>query len=214
MKVAFRLAVPLVAALMLPAIAAAQSSVYRWVDKDGKVHYSDTPPPETAKQVTQKRVGAAAPDAGPLPYATQVAMQRSPVTLYTAADCGDPCKQGRELLVKRGIPFSEREVQATGEAAEAIRKLVGGLFVPVLTVGSNALKGYGEGSWQSALDAAGYPKALLPGQSRPKPAAPIPAAPGAPKPAAESAPATAPEGAPPAPGGGQPAPAEPPPAPR
>jgi glutaredoxin len=211
MKVAFRFAVPLVAALMLPAIAAAQSSVYRWVDKDGKVHYSDTPPQETAKQVTQKRVGSAAPDAGPLPYATQVAMQRFPVTLYAAADCGDPCKQGRELLVKRGIPFSERDVQATGEAAETIKKLVGGLFVPVLTVGSNALKGYSEGSWQSALDTAGYPRELLPGQTRPQPPAPPPVAPSAPKPAAD-APAPAPGDVPPA--AAPAAPAEPAPRPR
>ena len=116
--------------------------------------------------------------------------------------------------MKRGIPFRERDVQATGEAAEAIKKLVGGLFVPVLTVGSNAVKGYGEGSWQSALDAAGYPKELLPGQARPKPPTPERAAPVAPKPAAEGAPAAAPEGAPPAPGGTPSAPTEPPPVPR
>jgi hypothetical protein len=35
-------------ALLLAALAAhAQTNVYRWVDKEGKVHFSDTPPPDT-----------------------------------------------------------------------------------------------------------------------------------------------------------------------
>ena len=52
-----------VAAMLVAATAGAQ--MYRWVDKDGKVHYTDTPPPGAAKDV-QKRGAAAAPaDAGP-----------------------------------------------------------------------------------------------------------------------------------------------------
>jgi type 1 fimbria pilin len=45
------------AACALAGIAAAQTSVYRWVDKDGKVHFSGEPPPADATGVTQKRVG-------------------------------------------------------------------------------------------------------------------------------------------------------------
>src|SRR5512136_639542 len=129
-----RLVAPLAAALLLPSLAAAQSSVYRWVDKDGKVHYSDAPPPDPATSATQKRFGSGmGSDSAQLPYATQVAMQRSPVTLYIAPDCGDPCKQGRDLLVKRGIPFSERDAVASKEEIENLKKLAGGMFVPVLT---------------------------------------------------------------------------------
>jgi glutaredoxin len=168
-----RLSVLAAAALLLPALAAAQANVYRWVDKDGKVHYSDTPPPEPQKNLTQKRVGGGfAAEATQLPYATQVAMQKSPVTLYTGADCGDPCKLGRELLAKRGIPFSERDAQGSAEDAEALKKLVGAIEVPVLTVGSAKVKGYEEGAWHSALDGAGYPRTALPGQALPRPPAP------------------------------------------
>ena len=173
MPVSTRLSVLAAAVLLLPALAAAQANVYRWVDKDGKVHYSDTPPPEPQKNLTQKRVGGGyAADAVQLPYATQVAMQKSPVTLYTGADCGDPCKQGRELLSKRGIPFSERDAQANADDAEALKKLVGAADVPVLTVGSAKVKGYEEGAWHSALDGAGYPRTALPGQVPPRPPAP------------------------------------------
>jgi hypothetical protein len=51
-----RLALAIAMIALVPALAQAQS-VYRWVDKSGKVHYSDQPPPEEVKNVQQKRVG-------------------------------------------------------------------------------------------------------------------------------------------------------------
>ena len=171
MPVRYPLTALLAAALLLPALAHAQANVYRWVDKDGKVHYSDTPPPEPQKSLTQKRVGGGYAESSQLPYATQIAMQKSPVTLFTGADCGDPCKQGRDLLSKRGIPFSERDAQGNADDAEALKKLVGALEVPLLTVGAAKVKGFEEGAWHSALDGAGYPRTALPGQVPPRPPA-------------------------------------------
>ena len=46
-----------IAACALACTALAQTSVYRWVDKDGKVHFTSEPPPEDATNVTQKRMG-------------------------------------------------------------------------------------------------------------------------------------------------------------
>jgi len=147
---------------LLATVAVAQTNVYRWVDKDGKTHFSDTPPPADAKSSSQKRVGGGYVDQE-YPYATQQAMKRNPVTLYTAPSCGEACTSGRELLSKRGVPFSERDAQASAEAQEALKKLVGGLEVPVLVVGESTLKGYEQGQWQSALDSAGYPRERPPG---------------------------------------------------
>ena len=42
-------------AVMLALLAVgttAQAQVYKWVDKDGKTHFSDTPPPGGAKPIT------------------------------------------------------------------------------------------------------------------------------------------------------------------
>jgi glutaredoxin len=188
MPACHRLSALLAAALLLPALAAAQANVYRWVDKSGKVHYSDTPPAEPAKSLTQKRVGGGYAESTQLPYATQMAMQKSPVTLFTGADCGDPCKQGRDLLAKRGIPFNERDAQGSPEAAEELKKLVGAMEVPVLTVGESKVKGFEEGAWHSALDGAGYPRTALPGQVPPRPPAPPKKAETPPEPNAAAAP--------------------------
>src|SRR3954464_8247403 len=100
----------------------AQTNVYRWVDKDGKVHFSDAPPPPDAKDSTTRRMGRG-PGDPQLPFATQEAMRKNPATLYVSDDCGELCASGRALLARRGIPYSERSVQASGEAAAEVRKL-------------------------------------------------------------------------------------------
>lgn len=155
------------ACAMLP--SQAQTTVYRWVDKDGKVHFTDTPPPKDARGATEKRMGGGYVDEGQMPYATRIAAQRHPVTLYTSTDCGELCRQGRELLSRRGVPFAEKNAQANPADAEALQKLAGGLQVPVLRVGDSTLKGFSEDSWQAALDQAGYARTRLPGQPGPRP---------------------------------------------
>lgn len=133
------------------------AEVYRWVDNNGKVHYSDTPPPTNAKNAEVKKVGGNAIDVDKLPYATRDAMKKSPVTLY-ANNCGTPCDQAKQLLTKRGIPFSLKNPESSTADADALTKLIGSLEVPVMVVGSNSpLKGFEEGAWTSALNNAGYP---------------------------------------------------------
>lgn len=172
----------LAAVLASASLAHAQTNVYRWVDKDGKVHFSDVPPPPDAKDATQKRVGGGGSDDTQLPYATQLAARRNPVTLFTGTACGDPCTKGRELLASRGIPFTERDAQNNADDQEALKKLVGALDVPVLVVGESKTKGYEESVWQASLDGAGYPRTRLPGQAPLRQVTP-PAAPKAPEPA-------------------------------
>ena len=144
--------------------AAAQSTVYKWTDKDGKVHFSDTPPADRDAQ--QKRVGGGGPAEEQMPFATQMAMKSHPVTVYTSNDCGDLCSKGKELLMKRGVPYTEKNAEKSPEDAEALKKLVGSFQVPVMTVGEKTVKGFDESRWQSALDDAGYAKTRLPGQVR------------------------------------------------
>jgi len=53
------------------ALGYAQSTVFKWTDKDGKVHFSDAPPPDDAKDAVERRMGGGGPDDSDLPYATQ-----------------------------------------------------------------------------------------------------------------------------------------------
>jgi glutaredoxin len=167
----FALSVLCAATLAAAFCANAQTNVYRWIDKDGKVQFSDSPPPADAKDATQRRLGGGGSDEAQLPYATQVAAKRNPVTLFTGTDCGDLCSRGRELLTRRGIPFIERDAQNNATDREELTKLIGSLEVPVLVVGESKVKGYEESQWQASLDSAGYPRTRLPGRA---PAVPRP----------------------------------------
>ncbi|MDP2879415.1 MAG: glutaredoxin family protein [Sulfuricella sp.] len=145
--------------LCMFAVYSAQSaSLYRWVDTDGKVHYTEQPPPPSAaRKVEEKTIGTPPADDGQLPYASRLAAKNFPVTLYNSG-CGEACTKAREHLTQRGVPFNEKDAGMPDVQAE-LKKLIGALEVPVLAVGTvTRLKGYEPGAWNAALDEAGYPK--------------------------------------------------------
>jgi len=151
----------LLAALCLTALSAQAQATYRWVGKDGKVHYSDQPPPPAEMtEVQKKKLGPAnvVGTSGPS-YEAQVAARKSPLTLYTSANCLQNCKIARDFLKRRGVAYAEKEIK-TQEDAEDFRKATGieELSVPVLQAGSKSEKGYEEHAWSALLDAAGYPR--------------------------------------------------------
>ena len=182
----------LISALM-SAIPAQAAQLYRWVDDKGRVEWRDTPPPANAKKVEKRTIGGSVIETSTLPYSVQQAVRNFPVTLYTS-NCGEGCDKARAHLVKRGIPFTQKNPQ---DDVDAYKKLTnGGMEVPLLFVGRERLKGYLETSWDASLDAAGYLRQPVPGYVAPKPAAaPKPPAPPpavAPADSAEPAPVPAP----------------------
>jgi glutaredoxin len=143
------------------AAGAAHAQSYKWTDKDGKVNFTDTPPPPGARNV-QKRAAAPGPaESGQGSFDLQLATKNFPVVLYTSDACG-PCNDARDLLTKRGVPFREVQV-GTAETRAELQKVSGELDVPVMTVGKDVQRGYEQNMYHTALDTAGYPKAPVPG---------------------------------------------------
>ena len=135
--------------------ACAVAETYRWVDPAGRTGISDTPPPGRAHSVA--KAGAGNVDTDGLPFAVKHAVESFPVTLYTSADCVSECKQARDLLNARGVPFSEKMLQ-TPEDFNEIKALVGDAFIPSLKVGKQSFRGFEAGAYNNLLDLAGYPK--------------------------------------------------------
>jgi len=153
----------LIAFGLLTFALAAQAQLFRWTDDSGTVHYTDTQPPASARNVENKgsaRVSAEAAGAQQS-YALQQAVKNLPVTVYTSKACGDPCKQGLAYLKKRGVPFTEKKISTQSEIDE-LTKLAGAPHVPVMVVGISVQKGYAEQGWSEALDTAGYPRSAAP----------------------------------------------------
>jgi len=194
-------------ALLLVAAGAMAQPIYRNVDKNGKVTFTDRAPTAGTAPASGPQAGIAPPpvNAG-LPYELRQVAQRYPVTLYSSDECG-PCGAARSMLTTRGIPFEERTVKSN-EEVEALQRLSGQNSLPLLTIGSQQLKGYSDVEWSQYLDAAGYPKSnSLPAGYRHAPAQPLVAQQAAPAPraAASAAPPAPPAAAPSDPGAGNPA---------
>ena len=152
-------------ALVAPGLQAQQ--VYRIVGSDGKVTFSDQPPPAaTNAKVTGAKGGAISASAiTSLPFELRQVATQYPVTLYTGDNCS-PCGAARSLLTTRGIPFTEKTVSSDNDS-QALQRISGESVLPFATIGSQQLKGFSDSEWTQFLNAAGYPGAsVLPSNYR------------------------------------------------
>lgn len=164
-----RRTLPLGALVLLVCAASAQAQLYKWVGPDGKVTYSDTPPPRSAASVETKSLGAEGIGTAGFPYELAEATKNFPVTLYTTSDCA-PCNDGRSLLTQRGIPFTEKTITRK-EDIEQFRKISSDGQFPLLQVGRNKERGFDASTWNNSLTATGYPpSSRLPAGYRQRPA--------------------------------------------
>ena len=194
----------IVSAALLAGPAVAQ---YKVVGPDGRITYTDRPPPAASPggPVGSLRGSAATGSAtAALPYELQQAVARFPVVFYTSPECA-LCDTARRMLRQRGIPLTERQAQHPDDLA-LVERQTGGRGLPALMVGAQAIHGYGEAQWGNLLDLAGYPRqSRLPRDYVAAGPVPLSTRTAAPAPApAPAAPAPAPE--PPAPPAGDPPP--------
>ena len=142
--------------LAAAAAVGAGAQQYRWTDEKGKVHYTDTLPPASARNVEKKVLTTntfASPSRDGVPLA---ALASYPVTLYTHPQCTDACDMARSLLAKRKVPF--KEISLVGpDAPSDMRARTAGRPVPVLRAGSMVEMTASEATYNRLLDRAGYP---------------------------------------------------------
>jgi glutaredoxin len=147
---------PSIALLLLFCAPNSQAELYKWIGPNGKVTYSDMPPPESSKQAKLPSFNASGSGTDGLPYELAEAVKNNPVILYTTTQC-IPCDQGRSLLKNRGIPYAEKTVNSNDDIGK-LRQISGDAQLPVLTIGSNKQRGFESAAWNNALTAAGYPE--------------------------------------------------------
>lgn len=157
----------LLGSIVTPAEA---QQIYRNVAPDGRITFSDRPSSlDTEALNVRTRKNPSVTVATDLPFELRQLVAKTPVTLYTTANCG-PCDKGRMLLGRRGVPFTEKSVVSNDDISAfiAINK---DNTLPLLTLGNKQIQGYSESEWTQALDAANYPKqSTLPATYIPPPA--------------------------------------------
>ena len=143
--------------LGLGIFSAAHAQTYRWTDPaTGKTIFSDTPPPANAKGLT-KTTRTVTPQEG-MSYATAKAAENFPVVLFTSPDCAEACREARDYLTKRAVPFTEKMLGKQPADLDELKKLVGDAFVPSVRIGKQGIRGFEINAYSNVLDLAGYPK--------------------------------------------------------
>lgn len=126
------------------------AEVYRWVDTNGKVHFSDKKPQhEQAKPVdinvtnTYQNI-----ELKPLgPSSSKSSKRRNRVVMYSAEWCGY-CKMARNYFQSKKIPFTEYDIDKNTQAKQKYDKL-GGKGVPLILVGKKKMSGFSQQRFDS-----------------------------------------------------------------
>jgi glutaredoxin len=148
----------IIALCALLAAIPASAQVHRWVDADGKVHYSNEPPPEgvKAKPVPYRINSFSAPpvvSGAPSP-AARPGQARPEIKMYATSWC-PYCRRAQAYFAQRGIAYTHIDIEKSPIGQAEYRGL-GGRGVPLITVGTQRMNGFSEENLAQMLKAAGY----------------------------------------------------------
>lgn len=140
--------------LMLVVLFAAPvgAEMYRWVDEDGTVHFSDRVPEGKAERIELEPINAVAPIDGNEPHETGESTRSgssartAQVTMYSTSWCGY-CRQAREYFRAEHIPFTEHDIEESVSARDAYERLGAG-GVPLIKVGERTMNGFSVKSFE------------------------------------------------------------------
>lgn len=99
--------------LALPAMA----QMYKWVDANGEVHYSDRPPPSGVKN--EKLQMPSEPPAAPAPSTVKAGAKKNPAVAGTQKNGAEA---GPKSLAERDQAFRKRQAEEAKAQAEQAKK--------------------------------------------------------------------------------------------
>jgi len=158
----------LTAALLLIAIhfttVPAIADMYKWVDKNGVMHFSDTPPkseqnvetletsnykePPPKPASTEAEAGAASMPEEKVKKAS--ANSSNKVEIFTTSWCRY-CKDAMAFLQTNRIDYQQYDIEKDRQAVERMRSLGGRGGVPFAVINGNKLYGFSAESYKRAL---------------------------------------------------------------
>ena len=140
---------------MLIAATPAGAGVYKWTDAQGRVHYSDDPPPEAKAQQIKVKINSIQ---GPAVVSTvresSPARAKDKVRIYTAVWCGY-CKRAKAHLAAKGVAYDEMDVETSDRGRSEFAQL-GGRGVPIILVGNQRMDGFDARGLDAMLVSAGW----------------------------------------------------------
>jgi glutaredoxin len=148
-----KLLVLLLALLAFPLNA----ELYKWVDKNGVVNYSDIKPENiSSKRIIIDEQPIAKPKSKVIkfkPFLTSIKTKENPLkpinkklVMYSASWCGY-CKKARGYFYDNNIKFKEYDIE-TNPTAKRKYKNLGGSGVPLIVMGNKKMQGFSEAQFK------------------------------------------------------------------
>lgn len=148
------------------------AEIYRWVDEDGVVHFSDSPTRDNSEATEQEEISTPDPlaeNSAQRPAEDQkatsnpdffdfldesktesVASEKPSVEIYTTSWCGY-CEKAKNFFRSKGIDFVEYDIEKDKQAARRMMSLTPTRAVPFVVINGQGVQGYSEQAYELAL---------------------------------------------------------------
>jgi glutaredoxin len=133
----------LLALLLALGAGTAWGKIYKWVDTEGRTHFSSSPPQhgkaEIVRPKTNSRQNHRQAESGKGSSSARKGKPKK-VVMYSAVWCGI-CKQARRYFKNNNIPFREYDIETSQKGRHDFKRLRG-RGVPIIMVGERMLNGF------------------------------------------------------------------------
>lgn len=143
-----KLALLILAVLILAFTGTSNAEIYKWTDKNGQVHFGDAPPPEEnfealdEKELANRISSVSTIVVKLIPVDFGVNQQTNMLTMYSTSRCGY-CKKARHYFKENNITYIEKDVENSQDGKREYKKL-GGTGVPLFWIGKYKMQGFSE----------------------------------------------------------------------
>jgi len=135
--------------LLLTLSPTGQAEVFKWIDAQGRVHFSDQAPAEVEAETVRLRINTyesatVVPDGA-------AGQGGGKVVMYATSWC-PVCKQARAYFRENRIAFTEFDVEKSEQGRRDYARL-GARGVPVILVGNARMNGFSPAGFRRLYDA-------------------------------------------------------------
>ena len=121
------------------------AEIYKWVDEEGLVHFSDQKPDNQAVsevQIETEINSYQSVSYGAIKVDTSKSVYNKKVVLFSASWCGY-CKKAKAYFKENRIRFTEYDIEKSSKGKRLYAQM-GATGVPVILVGNKRMNGFSE----------------------------------------------------------------------
>jgi glutaredoxin len=158
--------------VLILSIGTTSAEIYKWVDDEGVVHFSDSGPQDTPQSNDEEDVSSPDPQhqenvpsktdnqkVGLPPHFFDIldesskeaeATEETTVEIYVTSWCGY-CNAAKNFFRRRGIEFTVYDIEKDRDAARRMMAMTTQRAVPFVVINGHGIQGYSEQAYELAL---------------------------------------------------------------